>query len=214
MGPYNHPILDRLTQALQAAFPAPLRSFGLGPIAQYDETALRDWVLRHYGQYAIDPVWVLTGHGQPPDVGALADITETPVFALAPIDPGNGHWAPRPIETIRLAPELLGSSRFVVKMDNRAMEPRIRQGAYLVVDADDVAIPRNPLETAPSPESAKVFAVAVTGEGLLVRLVVHDPNRNRLVLTSLDPDYPPLFIPQPNADSRVVGRVVWLAQNL
>lgn len=93
MGPNaRHSIFDRLTQALQAAFPAPVRPFGLDVLAQCDEAALRDWVLRHHGQYAIDPVWVLTGHGHPPDPTPRDATAPTPVFAMSPIDPRTGDW--------------------------------------------------------------------------------------------------------------------------
>jgi hypothetical protein len=210
-----NPLFDRLAQALKAAIPAPVRPFGSASLAppdcRPDDVSVRDWVLRHHGQYGLDPVWILTGQGQPPGTAPRTAVPVTPVFAMPPIDPRTGHWQPLPVGSINLPPSVLTPSRFVVRMDNRAMEPRIRPGAYLVVETAAVEIPGTPTR---ADGEARLFAVDVPGEGLLVRMVHDDVGLGRLVLTSLDRNYPPLFLPRIADNPPVIGRVVWVAQAL
>ena len=79
MGHDTHlPILERLTRTLQAVVPGVGRPGGTVflPLLDdsWDEKALREWVLRHHGQYGLDPVWFLTGIGRPPaDIRATTD---------------------------------------------------------------------------------------------------------------------------------------------
>jgi hypothetical protein len=209
----RHPILQRLTQALDAAIPGSSRADLPGQVETDDEAALRDWVLRHHGQYGLDPIWILTGIGQPPLAGNRAATGVAPVFAMSPIDPQTGRWRPMVVERIALAPSILSPTRFVVRMDARTMEPRIRQGAYLVVDTEQVGIPEKSGSCPDRTDQARIFAVDLAGEGLVVRLVQREMRLGRLELTGLVPAVPPQFV-SPESEIRVVGRVVWVAQTL
>jgi hypothetical protein len=213
----SNPIFERLTQALEATIPGAARPFGGGnlpaPAGTEDESALRDWILRNHGRYGLDPLWILTGIGQPPRLLEAGSPPLAPVFAMSPIDPQTGRWRPLVRERIALAPSILSPTRLVVRMDDRGMEPRIRQGAYLVVDSGDVRIPEKSADGENQARTAPIFAVDVIGEGLVVRLVQHEARRSRLLLTGLDPAFPTLFLPV-ETETRVLGRVVWVAQTL
>ncbi|MHC1710784.1 MAG: helix-turn-helix transcriptional regulator [Solidesulfovibrio sp.] len=214
MGPVvHHPILVRLERALLAigASHAARRLELLTPALQsQDNKQLESMALRHCREYGLDSVWILTGHGEaggvhPFSSGGVSELT--PVFAMTSVYPQSGRWRLKEIERIPLAPELLSPTRFVTRMDGRCLEPRIRHGAYLVVDTARGQVPEGSDASTP-------FAVDVQGEGLVVRLARYERSANRLELTGVEPNVPPFVVPCGAPDSRVVGQVVWVAQSL
>lgn len=179
-----------------------------------DESALREWVLRHHARLGFDPVWVLTGVDRSPGHPEPQGDGLSPVYAAGSVDPRTGHWRRHVREHVSLPPTVVRPGRFVVRMESRAMEPRLRLGAYLVVDANQDAVPalladQDPATVAQGP----VFAVDVPGEGLVVRLARRDERLDRLVLTGLAPAGTPFFLSS-LSDCRILGRVVWVAQTL
>ncbi len=153
----------------------------------------------------------------PPDAGSdhasAPDAAAVPVFSLSATDSRTGRWVPTEVERIVLPSALLAPTRFVTRMDSRALEPSIRLGAYLVVDMAQTKVPATATPGIP-PASLAPFAVEVSGEGLVVRLVRHDPLRDRLELVALDSRTPALSVSCGNHGCQVVGRVVWTVQNL
>ena len=204
-------ILIRLKAALllAGATNAAARLDAARPIlAQGNDDGIQSLALRHCREYGLDPAWILGGQEQaaaPP--GPCA--TLTPVFAMSATHPVTGRWQLREIERIALAPPLLGPSRFVIRMDSRALEPRIRQGAYLVVDTDQDAASGTGEDVLAAP-----FAMDIQGEGLVVRLLRYDSRMDRLELSALDHRTPSLTLSRDAEQCRVVGRVVWVAQML
>ena len=201
-------VIERLIRALTAhgAHAAAKRLAWAQPLlAQGDGAALRSLALRHCREYALDTDWVLLGRGRPEDAAPLPELT--PVFAMSSVNPDTGRWQRREIERIALSPEILCPGRFVSRMEERCLEPRIRQGAYMVIDTEADCVPEKR-------QCQAAFAVDLRGEGLLVRLAWHDREANRLELFGLTPDCQPLFTAPDDPESRVVGRVVWVAQPL
>jgi hypothetical protein len=199
-------IIKCLGQALsaQGAHDAARRLAGVQPLLQsHDEDALRSLALRHCREYALDAAWVLRGQGNPP----CSPPVLTPVFAMTRIHPVTGRWQLQEIERIALAPAILSPSRFVTRMDGTGLEPRIRHGAYLVVDTREDRVPD-------SPDTQMLFAVSMRGEGLVVRLARWDGPAGRMVLSDLRAQSLPFFVPGDGTESQVVGRVVWVAQPL
>lgn len=212
-----NPIYQRLSQALDASVSAtndPSIRDALHDLSDAQgDAAVRDWVLRHHVRLGLDPVWILTGVGQPPRPLKTDDGIATPVFATTSIDPRTGHWRPLIRERIGLPAALVSPGRFVIRMESRAMEPRLRLGAYLVVDESQTDLPAPPSGQEEQVTQGPVLAVEVPGEGLVVRLARLDAQRQRLVLTGLDPSCPPYSLSR-HTEYRVVGRVVWVAQTL
>ncbi|OLN31138.1 putative DNA-binding protein [Desulfovibrio sp. DV] len=199
-------IIKRLGQALtaQGAYAAARRLADVQPLLQFhDDDAIRSLALRHCREYSLDPAWVLLGRGNPP----ASPPELTPVFAMSRIHPASGRWQIAEIERIALAPGILASGRFVTRMEGTALEPRIRHGAYLVVDTRDDQVPE-------ACDKPALFAVAMRGEGLVVRLAHWDKEAGRVVLSDLSPQSLPFFVPRDGVESRVVGRVVWVAQSV
>jgi len=201
-------IIERLARALTAhgAHAAAKRLAWAHPLlAQGDGAALRSLALRHCREYALDADWVLLGRGRPENDAPLPELT--PVYAMSSVNPDTGRWQRREIERIALSPDILSPGRFVSRMEERCLEPRIFQGAYLVIDTGDGSVPEDR-------ESQAAFALDMRGEGLVVRLARRDRTVDRLELFGLTPDCPPLFTPPDNPETRVLGRVVWVAQPL
>ncbi len=201
-------IIERLVRALTAhgAHAAAKRLAWAHPLlTQGDDAARRSLALRHCREYALDADWVLLGRGRPENAAPLPALT--PVFAMSSVNPDTGRWQRREIERIAFSSDILSPGRFVSRMEERCLEPRILQGAYMVIDADDDSVPEDR-------ESQAAFAVDMRGEGLVVRLARHDRDASLLELFGLTPDCPPFFTPPGDSESLLVGRVVWVAQPL
>jgi len=205
---YGLDIIERLVQALRAhgAHRAAKRlAFARTVLAEGSACALRSLVLRHCREYDLDAEYVLLGRGRPEDPAPSPEMS--PVFAMSSVAPDTGRWQRREIERIALSSEILSPGRFVSRMEERCLEPRILQGAYLVIDTEAAEVPKER-------QCPAAFAVDLRGEGLLVRLAWHDRQANRLELFGLTPECQPLFTAPDDPESRVVGRVVWVAQPL
>lgn len=207
-----HPLLIRLQSALEAkgAHQAAKR---LDMAAAYypegNQEGLRSLVLRHCREYGIDPGDILRQDGLEP---ADADVDVTPVFAMASTHPCTGNWRLTEIERIALSSRLLGPTRFVTRMLGRALEPRIHQGAYLVVDTAQNLPPAKSQADLPVETESAPFALDIKGEGLVVRLTRYDPGRDSWELAALDTAVPPMCVPRASEGCRLVGRVIWVAQ--
>ena len=59
------------------------------------------------------------------------------------VNPGTGRWQRREIERIALSAAILAPGRFVSRMEERCLEPRIVQGAYMVIDTEDDSVPED-----------------------------------------------------------------------
>lgn len=212
----RHPILERLTQALEAkghCLASRHLEMACALIDGQDEACLRALALEHCRRYGLDLRRILQGHETPQ--GAAGAPGYTPVFSMASIHPRTGRWRLAEIERIPFPPALLSPSRFVTRMDSRALEPFIRLGAYLVVDMSREIVTVAPAADPDTPSgNAPVFAVEVPGEGLVVRLAFYDAGCDRLELQAVAPQAPPLAVPGQEPGCRVVGRVVWMAQEL
>jgi hypothetical protein len=214
----HHPIRSRLTRALDAAvhssFRRPVPPAFLPIQDEEDEERLREWVLRHHTQYGLDPIWILTGIGQEPSGAHPPAPALTPVFAMSTIDPRTGLWQPTAVECIALGPECISQGQFVVRMEDRSMEPRIRYGAYLIVDPEQVLLPEKPAGPQPVQPEGRIFALALPGEGLIARIAQVEKTMHRVILSALAEDYPPLFLSREAAKTLVKGRVIRLAQTI
>jgi len=213
----RHPILERLTGVLQArgeSESARCLETALSFLDRQNDEGIRSLALRYCREYGLDPQWILHGQAQNDAAGRLSEWT--PVFAMASIHPRTGRWRLAEVERIALAPSLLSPTRFVTRMDSRALEPRIRLGAYLIVDTAQEFVPAtsaDPADASPT-EEASAFAVDLHGEGLVVRLARYVSALNKLELLALERKAPTLVVPSDDPDCRVVGRVVWVAQDL
>ncbi len=211
----RHPMLVRLRHVLEAkgARDAARRVTLVETYCRgSDDMVVRSLIMRHCREYGIDPCCVL-GDGVadlPPDGVAL-----TPVLGMASTNPYTGRWQRSEIERIALSATLLGPTRFVTRMDTRALEPRIRLGAYLIVDTTQDLPPAKSTEPPQTAEQEGApFALDIQGEGLVVRLTRYDEVRDAWELATLDRSIPAMAFSRQATCCHLVGRVVWVAQEL
>ncbi|WP_300160614.1 S24 family peptidase [Solidesulfovibrio sp.] len=167
--------------------------------------------MRHCREYGIDPRIIL---GEDVLSHTPARIVMMPVFAMDVVHPRTGRWGLREIERIALLSRLLGPTRFLTRMEGRALEPRIRHGAYLMVDTAQDLPPAKSPDDASADEAGVPFALDIPGEGLVVRLTRYIDGRDSFELAALDRAVPTFVVPRGEDGCRIVGRVVWVAQEL
>ncbi|EFL53052.1 hypothetical protein DesfrDRAFT_0100 [Solidesulfovibrio fructosivorans JJ]] len=179
---------------------------------EMDAAAFYAWVMRYCREYDLDPDWVFDGKGRdaPPD----CPVAMTPVFAMSSTHPRTGRWLLREIERIALAPRIVGPSRFVIRMDSPALEPRIRKGAYLVVDTRRDAVDGTDAAL-PTREETVPFAMDIQGKGLVVRMLPYGQGADRKIAGKDDSlAVEDVVTGDIAGHARIVGRVVWVAQTL
>jgi|GEM_PF-2548555 len=217
MGHDTHQLLrERLNRALDVMMRGE-SGFSLSPPLlddATDEGSLREWILRHHARYGLDPLWILTGIGPAPEGTAAPSRASVPVYAMSAIDPRSGLWRPEVVERIPFGPELIGRDQFVIRMEDRSMEPRIHCGAYLIVDPNQARLPEKTAADPSALPDGRIFALALPGEGLVVRMAHVETAMERVVLTALAESTPTIAIARAAAVRLVKGRVVRLAQSL
>jgi phage repressor protein C with HTH and peptisase S24 domain len=118
-------------------------------------------------------------------------------------DPMSGVWQPNPLINITIPDYLSRPNLLVVKMDTGSMEPVIRRNAYVGLDRDDTHL-----------RSGEIYALNVPGEGLVIKRVVRDLEKGRLVLRTDNPAHQDLSLPLENPGVTALGRAVWVIQEL
>jgi len=113
------------------------------------------------------------------------------------------RWEPEPLFWVVIPTRFGRPGMQVIQVDGDSMEPDIRDKAWVGVDTQDR-----------TPKSGRVMAVAVPYEGLLIKRVFVDHEHNKLVLKSSNPAYPEARLPLEDLDRLIVGRVVWLMQDM
>ena len=89
------------------------------------------------------------------------------------------------------------------QLRGQAMEPLLREGAYIGVDMEDLA-----------PVSGRTYALFAPLEGVVVRQVFLDGPQQGYVLRAQSPDYPETFLDAALLQRRMLGRVVWTFQEV
>ena len=172
------------------------------------------WLLKLYRRFRLEPDFILYGLGP----RSLHDMTsgvaegfagyaekapEAIVYAMSASDPADGSWKRLPKGKIPLPGSCVREKLLVVQMDNKSMDPVIKQDAHVGIDPLDVII-----------KSGEIYALAVTGEGLIVKRIHRDLEKRQLVLLSENPSYQPQNIPIDSPDYVVIGKTIWVIQEL
>ncbi|QAZ67785.1 S24 family peptidase [Solidesulfovibrio carbinolicus] len=125
------------------------------------------------------------------------------VYAMNSLDPKTGAWTPTAIASIEIAETLFRPHLLVVQMEDDGMEPVIRRQAYVGLDRDDVTA-----------RSGEIYALDISGEGLVIKRLEPDIAGKRLRLVSASSRHAERFLAQGGPDYLVIGRVVWVIQDL
>lgn len=175
------------------------------------------WLVTLYRGYGLEPDWVLYGQepacrregsSLPPGVretalGYAAPPSRVTVYAMARTESETGAWMREGQETIPLLEALNRSNLLVVKMDNASMEPVIRRNAYVGIDCDDTRL-----------RSGEIYALDIPGEGLVIKRVVRDLEKQRLAILADNPSHQGQYLPLDNPGVTPIGKAVWVIQEL
>ncbi len=91
----------------------------------------------------------------------------------------------------------------VVRMDAPNMAPALKVGAYVGVDI-----------SVKVPVSGMVYALFWPHEGLVMKRVFLDSDDVHYILRSDAPEYPEVRLPASTLNQRMLGKVVWVLQNV
>ncbi len=187
-----------------------------------------DWYLTLFREYGLNPDWLAFGRGpryiktkegyQPFDQPALSEIvreeaspygdpmasaTVVTYYAMASGADESGQWKPVSAGKLSVPKAYDRKSLLVVKMDGSGMEPLIRRGAFVGLDRDQATV-----------LSGEVYGVLVPFEGLVVRRVFLEADKTRFVLRAENQDHADQYFTFEEYKDRVIGRVVWMMQDL
>lgn len=187
-----------------------------------------EWILKLYRTRGLNPVWLVDGvgpayikpleniEGYEFDPAAYAELSaaepiegygSSPCKSVKLYLSGGGQtpteWDAESIGDICIPTAYYRPSLAVIKMDGSSMEPFIRNGAVVGIDKDKKSV-----------VSGEVFAVHVPFEGLAIKRVYLDAENSRIILKSENPNHPPLSIPAKEAAERILGRAIWILQEI
>ncbi len=178
-----------------------------------------DWYLKLYRSHGLNPDWLADGV-EPvylkPSARSLPVASEAcapygsparsrPVQVVAVTGKTDEEGAPI-FETtgeITVPDNLYRPSMLVMRMDGTSMEPAIRKGAYFGLDRDQRRI-----------LSGEIYGIHVPYEGVVVKRVIIALVESRYVLRSENKSHPESYLPFPEGEGRIVGRVVWVLQEI
>lgn len=163
------------------------------------------------------PLYLRTDKGYcpqeaPPDLARTVacygdDFTRSTVVDVYDMAGVYTDEAPRPALSVSgrvpLPRAFLRPSLQVLRLRGQAMEPLLREGAYIGVDREDLA-----------PVSGRTYALFAPLEGVVVRQVFLDGPQQGYVLRAQSPDYPETFLDAALLQRRMLGRVVWTFQEV
>jgi phage repressor protein C with HTH and peptisase S24 domain len=109
-----------------------------------------------------------------------------------------------PIDTLLVPKEFYRKRLSIVKVMGPSMEPYIKDGAYVAIDLDYREL-----------ISGYIYCVNLDYEGVLIKYVIK--SRDGVTLKSENPKFDDIFIKKEeinDSDHFVIGRVVWVWQNI
>lgn len=187
-----------------------------------------DWYLTLFREYGLNPDWLAFGRGprciktkegyQPFDQPALSETLREEAspygdpmasakvvayYSMAGGTSESGQWKPVGAGKLTIPKAYDRKSLLVVKMDGGGMEPLIRRGAFIGLDRDQTTV-----------LSGEIYGVLLPFEGLVVRRVFLEADKTRFVLRAENEGHADQYFTFEEYKDRVIGRVVWMMQDL
>jgi len=177
------------------------------------------WLIKLYQIYNLNPNWLLDGEAPQflgEGRGGAMTVRETgeayghkpkhhsvPVSAMMPQGGPETPWREVQTGTITVPEQFHRPSLLVVRMDESDMEPTLRRGAYVGIDKERKAI-----------RSGSLYAIDMPVEGLVIKRILHDTENSRLILHSENQTHADQTLPAEEAIERIIGRVIWVFQEI
>ncbi|MDY6851161.1 MAG: S24 family peptidase [Thermodesulfobacteriota bacterium] len=187
-----------------------------------------DWFLKLFRQYGLNPDWLAEDKGprylktkegyqvfdEPllseavrEDAAGFGDplaVGKTVTFYAMAGEPSNEHgWKPGAVGKISIPKTFDRPSLLVVGMDGAGMEPLIKRGAYIGLDRDQKSV-----------LSGEIYGVHVPYEGLVICRVYFESEKGRVLLRSENMSHPDRYFSFDEYADKIVGRVIWVVQEL
>lgn len=185
-----------------------------------------DWYMKLFERFGLNPDWLKYGVGplylrtekgycpqEAPQALAQSaacygeDLVRSSVVEVHDMACVYTDEAPRPPLAVSgrlpLPHAFLTPSLCVLRLRGQAMEPMLREGAFLGVDTRDLA-----------PVSGRTYALFAPLEGLVVRQLFLDGPQQGYVLRACGPGYPETPLDAALLQRRLLGRVVWTLQEI
>jgi phage repressor protein C with HTH and peptisase S24 domain len=177
------------------------------------------WLIKLYQLYNLNPNWLLDGE-EPQFLGeqrgGALQVRESgeaygrkpkhyqfPVCSMPLPEGFEGPWKETSTETLTIPEQFHRPSLIVVRMDESDMEPIIHRGAYVGIDKERKTI-----------RSGALYALDIPVEGLVIKRLLHDSENARIILRSENATFTDQTLPAEGVGDRVVGRVVWVLQEI
>jgi phage repressor protein C with HTH and peptisase S24 domain len=182
-----------------------------------------DWCMKLFERFGLNPDWIKKGAGpmylrtetgyiptDTPSLGATADEPSfygdpgaksqmVSVFAMQPWPaPDRPDIAPRVTGKLSVPLPLAGPDIKVLLLDSVSMEPLIRKGAYLGIDATQKQV-----------VSGELYAVNLPYEGAAIKRIFPNSASGESSLRAENPQHPEMTLPTAKLSEAVIGRVVW-----
>ena len=216
-------IYDRIRQATRTRTQAELAILLGVSQASISEAKSRnsipsDWYLKLFEQLGLNPDWLKNNLGPvslrkpaqtaiplPCQSGDLAgEAGQALVRDSFCAYTGHGD---RPelstLETLPMPVSFVPPHMVVLKVGTEAFSPLIRKGAYVGVDT-----------RSQSPGAQNLFAVFMPHEGVALKRLFFDGNRDCFVLRTDRPGYPESELRTEDCEERLLGEVCWVLQRL
>lgn len=220
-------ILDRIKKATGARTQVELASL-LGIRQSSISDAKRrnsvpaDWYMKLYRSLGLNPEWLSDGiepmYLKPGMAEAAVNYVSEPagsqnrssarsrvinVSSMAGADNGSEGWQPDFVAQLAVPETFYKPSILAIKVEGSSMEPMIRRGAYVGLDTDQKRV-----------LSGEVYGVHVPHEGLSLKRVFFDAEQNRFILRSENPSHPEQYLAPEKKEEQLVGRIVWVLQEI
>lgn len=181
-----------------------------------------DWLLKLYRSHGLNPDWVTTGEapqvlreGLALPVGLMETGSgyasdkpksrQVPVSAMTGVsyDSEKGVLEEKPIEMLAIPESFACPGLTVFKMEQQDMEPIIRRGGYIGINKDQKQL-----------RSGEAFAVVLPHEGLVIRRLINDFEKDEIILRTENSSVSGQSLPASAVIGKIVGRVWWVLQEL
>ncbi len=186
-----------------------------------------DWFMKLFEKFGLNPDWLKQGvgpmylrteQGYEPQEAPIAGMAEDPTHYGDPAAKSviltvhgmsceykDGDIQPLlpQVGKISLPLNFATANVTVVRMDAPNMEPTIVRNAYMGIDT-----------TATVPISGTVYALYSPHEGLIIKRLFLDSNSENYLLRSDAPGYPESSLKAKSLSPRIMGRVVWVLQQI
>lgn len=145
-----------------------------------------------------EPAFVLPESALPASIGVIV-----PVYAAAGAGAALERIEDEPLAQISIPMKYARAALFVVLVEGDSMEPTIRKGAYVGLDRESQKIVQG-----------EVYGVNLPYEGVVLKRVYLDHSNNALILKSDNPSHDPITLPIDGREGLIVGRAVWVMQDV